>query len=255
MHPEADALLDAIFDHADDDTPRLVYADWLQEHCHEDYAQFIRLSVKADRGCRSLEERQQVRAERLPHWQRMMTFQPSGEKPIVQIHDYKRGLPIRVVVPAEVFVQTVTHWWPTITPPELAIYGMNGWENEVALLLGQYLPRLRKLRCDTRRAKEDHDLEYYPPLNGDLVAKLAAPGCLSKLESLTVRIACADFTALADLADSDLALQLEDLYMEVRFAQTDRYAVLGVREKMRPDTIRLAINSFLERHRPVPLTE
>jgi uncharacterized protein (TIGR02996 family) len=42
MHPEADAFLDAIFDHPDDDTPRLVYADWLQEGGYEDYAQFIR---------------------------------------------------------------------------------------------------------------------------------------------------------------------------------------------------------------------
>ena len=45
MHPEADALLDAIFDAPDDDTPRLVYADWLQEHGHEDYAQFIQLRL------------------------------------------------------------------------------------------------------------------------------------------------------------------------------------------------------------------
>ncbi|MCI0700834.1 MAG: TIGR02996 domain-containing protein [Planctomycetia bacterium] len=43
MHPEADAFLDVIFDHPDDDTPRLVYADWLQEHDQENYAQFIRL--------------------------------------------------------------------------------------------------------------------------------------------------------------------------------------------------------------------
>jgi uncharacterized protein (TIGR02996 family) len=49
MHPEADALLDAIFDHPDDDTPRLVYADWLQEHGQENYAQFIRLQCAAAR--------------------------------------------------------------------------------------------------------------------------------------------------------------------------------------------------------------
>jgi uncharacterized protein (TIGR02996 family) len=47
MHPEADAFLDAIFDHPEDDTPRLVYADWLQEHGQENYAQFIRLQCAA----------------------------------------------------------------------------------------------------------------------------------------------------------------------------------------------------------------
>lgn len=49
MHPEADALLDVIFDHPDDDTPRLVYADWLQESGQESYAQFIRLQCAAAR--------------------------------------------------------------------------------------------------------------------------------------------------------------------------------------------------------------
>ena len=42
MHPEADAFLDAIFDHPNDDTPRLVYADWLQEHGEEPLAEFVR---------------------------------------------------------------------------------------------------------------------------------------------------------------------------------------------------------------------
>ena len=49
MHPEADAFLDAIFDNPDDDTVRLVYADWLQEHGQENFAQFIRLQCAAAR--------------------------------------------------------------------------------------------------------------------------------------------------------------------------------------------------------------
>jgi uncharacterized protein (TIGR02996 family) len=49
MYPEAEALLDAIFDHPADDTPRLVYADWLQEHGQESCARFIRLQCAAAR--------------------------------------------------------------------------------------------------------------------------------------------------------------------------------------------------------------
>jgi uncharacterized protein (TIGR02996 family) len=49
MFSEADAFLDAIFDRPDDDTPRLVYADWLDEHGQPNYAQFIRLQCAAAR--------------------------------------------------------------------------------------------------------------------------------------------------------------------------------------------------------------
>src|SRR5687767_3394549 len=49
MHPEADAFLDAIFDHPDDDTPRLAYADWLQEHDEEALAEFVRLGCAVAR--------------------------------------------------------------------------------------------------------------------------------------------------------------------------------------------------------------
>jgi len=43
---EQAALLAAIVAEPDDDTPRLVYADWLQEHGDEEQAQFIRDSIK-----------------------------------------------------------------------------------------------------------------------------------------------------------------------------------------------------------------
>ena len=45
MSAEA-GLLRAILDDPDDDTPRLVYADWLDEHGDEARAEFIRLQVE-----------------------------------------------------------------------------------------------------------------------------------------------------------------------------------------------------------------
>jgi uncharacterized protein (TIGR02996 family) len=38
-----DAFLQAIIENPDDDTPRLVYADWLEEHGHPDRAAFLRV--------------------------------------------------------------------------------------------------------------------------------------------------------------------------------------------------------------------
>jgi uncharacterized protein (TIGR02996 family) len=46
---DADGLLQDILDHPDDDAPRLVYADWLDEHGDPDRAEFIRLQIEAAR--------------------------------------------------------------------------------------------------------------------------------------------------------------------------------------------------------------
>jgi uncharacterized protein (TIGR02996 family) len=51
---EADALLQNIIDNPDDDAPRLVYADWLEEHGDTERAEFIR--VQCTLGSRSREE-------------------------------------------------------------------------------------------------------------------------------------------------------------------------------------------------------
>jgi|SRR5579883_697815 len=39
------ALLAAIFAYPDEDTPRLIYADWLEEHGQPERAEFIRLQI------------------------------------------------------------------------------------------------------------------------------------------------------------------------------------------------------------------
>jgi len=48
MDAEERALLAAIIAHPDEDTPRLVYADWLQEHDQPERAEHIRLSIQLD---------------------------------------------------------------------------------------------------------------------------------------------------------------------------------------------------------------
>ena len=46
---EEDAFLRMIRSEPDDDTPRLVFADWLEEHGQSDRAEFIRLQCEAER--------------------------------------------------------------------------------------------------------------------------------------------------------------------------------------------------------------
>lgn len=48
--PDADALLRSIVRHPDDDTPRLVYADWLQENGRAEEAEFLRVQCHLAAG-------------------------------------------------------------------------------------------------------------------------------------------------------------------------------------------------------------
>ena len=45
------AFLRAVCERPADDAPRLVYADWLDEHGAADHAEFIRLQVRPPAGC------------------------------------------------------------------------------------------------------------------------------------------------------------------------------------------------------------
>jgi uncharacterized protein (TIGR02996 family) len=47
---EREALLRAVCENPDDDTPRLVFADWLDEHDEPERAEFIRVQIKIARG-------------------------------------------------------------------------------------------------------------------------------------------------------------------------------------------------------------
>lgn len=73
MLEEREAFLRAIFDAPDDDLPRLVYADWLEERGEEVAASAIRLSIACFRANRDAE-----RAERLHHFQRLKWENPEA---------------------------------------------------------------------------------------------------------------------------------------------------------------------------------
>src|SRR5262245_28522095 len=49
MTADGSALLRAVIENPDDDAPRLVYADWLDEHGDAAWAEFIRLQIAAAR--------------------------------------------------------------------------------------------------------------------------------------------------------------------------------------------------------------
>src|SRR5687768_17319061 len=100
-HPEAVALYRAILAHPDEDTPRLVYADWLDEHGQPAHAEFIRAQCRLarmnewDAGYTA----DRLRAERLwrENWQRWVRS-PGSKKSAPQwfaqhSSEWRRGFP------------------------------------------------------------------------------------------------------------------------------------------------------------------
>src|SRR5262245_32286286 len=47
--PQEQGLLDDVVEHPDDDGPRLIYADWLDDHGDHDRAEFIRVQLELER--------------------------------------------------------------------------------------------------------------------------------------------------------------------------------------------------------------
>lgn len=95
---EQAALLRAIVSHIDDDAPRLVYADWLEEHGDAEQAEFIRDSVrlagmtKRQKGRKALERKLRGRTNaRDGSW-----LAPLGITPMFRVERYSRGFPDRV---------------------------------------------------------------------------------------------------------------------------------------------------------------
>jgi uncharacterized protein (TIGR02996 family) len=134
MHPEADAFLDAIFDAPDDDTPRLVFADWLEEHDQENYARFIRLQCAAARERFWSDEANRLWEEIGRVWNRMDEdwFPATRDSWLTghwasdvldAIHFYRGFPPPNFAVADEQFLRFAQGevWLPWILPPHCAL--------------------------------------------------------------------------------------------------------------------------------------
>jgi uncharacterized protein (TIGR02996 family) len=107
MTPE-DAFLQDIVEHPDDDAPRLVYADWLEERGDRQSvarAEFIRVQVELAAGVADPDRRAALggrQHELLKKWQ---TAWARPFRPFFVNREFRRGFIERATVHAEVFVQ------------------------------------------------------------------------------------------------------------------------------------------------------
>src|SRR5580704_9481671 len=95
----ADPFLRAVLDAPGDDLPRLIYADWLDEHGDPDRAEFIRSQIELARLPRSAPGRKPLRARaaELLRRHRAAWLAPLPRLPEVRFNGFERGFPSRVV--------------------------------------------------------------------------------------------------------------------------------------------------------------
>jgi uncharacterized protein (TIGR02996 family) len=234
MHPEADAFLDAIFDHPDDDTPRLVYADWLQEHGQENYAQFIRLQCAAARekpwsdAANGLWEEIGRVWHRLdeewypatrdvwqvpglvPHWDwatRASVYRTELRPGLLDAIHFRRGL-LRSDVPftAERAIR-YSACWPSIMTHDASITIDGPPGTLTALISDPVLRHVRRVRFDT----DWYDVEA-DPLNHALAAFLRSP-YLRRARVLDLRGLWVDPEALDALLGAENLSSVEEVQL------------------------------------------
>jgi uncharacterized protein (TIGR02996 family) len=100
------ALLAAIRDNPEDDTPRLVYADWLQEHGDEARAEFIRVDCEKDRTPEGRRHRQlDDRGEKLLKKHDKTWAGPLAGRGVVESYEYRRGFVALIELSAAQFAR------------------------------------------------------------------------------------------------------------------------------------------------------
>jgi len=142
---DRDALLAAVFDRPADDAPRLVYADWLDEHGEPAQAAFIRAQIELARTDPNADGHDRV-ADRVDAlWDPLMAeLGPAAGGAGLLPGDFLRGFPatpIHVLVSA--FRDYSPRWWPRL-PTRAVSIDLAPW-NVGELVRVPYLTRLREL--------------------------------------------------------------------------------------------------------------
>jgi len=202
-----EAFLQDTLEHPDDDTPRLIYADWLDEHGDPDRAEFIRLqigAVKLPSGSRRRVARHERQRQLLHKHEQRWTAPLHG---IVQRARFVRGFVEQVFVIADGFLPRAEELFRLAPIRHLIVTEVGTTWAELA-----NLPSLRRLSTFELRGV------------GIDVAKarlLAGSPHLSQLTSLILRYGAHEEEAVVVLAGSPTFSRLKvlDLYGSAVAAQ------------------------------------
>ncbi|QJW99599.1 TIGR02996 domain-containing protein [Frigoriglobus tundricola] len=193
-----DALLRAIGEHPEEDTPRLMYADWLEEQGESDRADFVRNQVELAR-CDSNDLSRYLRVRKNVYY--LTTFVPRWKAELPQLEgiewgDFNRGLieEVRAASGAPL----VRHAAAVFAVPGIHVLRFTRLNEGRGLSRRAELARLRALRLVGARAPaaELYRLLASPHLGSLRVLDLDGNGAD---DSIASRIADGLFPELAEL--------------------------------------------------------
>jgi uncharacterized protein (TIGR02996 family) len=122
---EREAFLRAIFESPDDDAPRLVYADWLEENKDPLQAAFVRVQVELAKLARDDPRERGLRARERELWRtvKRWRFLPRGWTSAT-LDEYRRGFPVWCRGSVGDFLAALPDLWQ-IGPPEKAVVSVD----------------------------------------------------------------------------------------------------------------------------------
>jgi len=138
---DREALLRTIFENPDDDAPRLVYADWLEEHGDPQQAAFIRLQIDLDRRPPEVPDPQDSRVNEMAslwsvrkRWRYLSPRWTAG-----YLQSYRRGFSARWHGSPPELLKALPDLWRE-GPPE--IVSLFTWTADEVQLTAKALPEL-----------------------------------------------------------------------------------------------------------------
>ncbi|MBO0697260.1 MAG: TIGR02996 domain-containing protein [Zavarzinella sp.] len=144
---EREALLEAVFAAPADDAPRLVYADWLDEHGEPAQAEFIRAQIELARHEPETPEHDRIDQSLYDLWDRFLAeLRPVVASDLMLLRsDYVRGFPTTAIHILQVssFRDQSPRWWPHL-PIRAVSVDLTAW-NVAEFVRIPYLARVREL--------------------------------------------------------------------------------------------------------------
>jgi uncharacterized protein (TIGR02996 family) len=203
MTTDERAFLDAICDQPDDDTARLVYADWLTENGQPNRGEFIRVEIELARTpptTENDERRRRVLLERRADLlKRYKSVWLAPFLPFAKESSFDRGFIRQVIVPPNTFLQEAEKWFALTPLTQVKFTSCHAWDAGTAsytwwvdpLFASPHLSRLEALDLET--------LE----LGAAAVERLAEHPDLSRLRELALAwnaVRSAGATVLANMS-------------------------------------------------------